>query len=114
MNAPAEERGILQRLAASLVDRGVDAAYQEWTRGRSTYRCVALNGRGRRDNDDAVWHYATGEPLAGERLARAVLVWGHRFEHRVAAEPTQAAAEAIAAQALARAAELRHQRGGAR
>jgi hypothetical protein len=52
---------------------------------------------------------------AGARLLdRHCPSWGHSFEHQVAGKPIQAAAEAIAAQALAPAAELGCQaRGGA-
>ncbi len=116
MNAPAEERAVLRRLARLLADRGVDAEYAELrdtdTGGQPV---TGLNGRGRRYVDTSLHYLAAGERLRGRPVPAPTFVWGRNLEHQVAAEPVHAAGEAIAAQALARAAELRHQgRGGAR
>jgi hypothetical protein len=108
VSAASSEQAVLQHLTTLLVERGVDAVYQQWTDRDRTYRCVALNERGRRYNDDTVWYHPAGELFAGERLTHPLLVWGHRFEHRVPAQSIQVAAEVIAAQALARAADLHH------
>jgi hypothetical protein len=120
VNAPAEERAVLQRLAELLVARGVDAEYAELrdtdASGRPvTYQWVGLNGRGRRYIDTSLHYLAAGERLRGSPVPAPTFAWGRNLEHQVAAEPIQAAAQAIAAQALARAAELRRrERGGAR
>jgi len=120
VNAPAEERAVLRRLARLLADRGVDAEYAELrdtdASGQPvTYRWIGLNGHGRRQIDTSLHYLAAGEKLRGSPVPGPTFAWGRNLEHQVAAEPVHAAGEAIAAQALARAAELRHQgRGGAR
>jgi hypothetical protein len=120
VNAPAEERAVLQWLARLLAEHGVDAEYAERRdtdpSGQPvTYRWIGLNGRGRRYIDTSLHYLGAGERFRGSPVPAPTFVWGRNFEHRVAAEPVQAAAEAIARQALARAAELlRQERGGAR
>jgi hypothetical protein len=117
VNAPAEEQAVLRRLARLLADRAVDAQYAELrdtdTRGRPvTYRWIGLNGRGRRHIDTSLHYLAAGETLRGRPVPAPTFAWGRNLEHQVAAEPVQAAADAIAAQARARAAGLRRQEKG--
>jgi len=117
VSAPTDERAVLQRLTELLAHRGVDAVYEERddtdTTGKPvTYRWIGLNGHRRRYYDTGLWWYPAGWTFKGERLTQAQFIWGHNFEHRVAAEPIEAAAGVVAAQARARAEELRLQRGG--
>jgi hypothetical protein len=80
-----------------LVDGEPSACYAELTRCWQPLVAARQQGRSR------------------ARPASPTFAWGRNLEHQVAAEPIQSAAQATAPQALARAAELRHEeRGGAR